>query len=324
MIIVIDMRHRFKAKKRTKNVFLKIGIIVLIIIISFILTFKWLFQKINIYLDNETYIDYLVHDSFGMYSLEDIASLSSVDFLLKYSFGLEHIDTGLVNKEITTPIEIESESSINKEPLVYIFNTHQTESYKSNLLEAFNINNTVLMASYILKEYLDDLNVPTLVEKNSIVDILNTNGWKYGYSYKASRILLEEAYKNNHTLKYFIDLHRDSSSYEYTTIEMEGKKYAKVLFVIGLEYDTYQNNLQMASSLNEKIKNINPSLSRGIIKKEGKGVNGVYNQDFSPNCILIEVGGQYNTIEEVNNTLNIVAKVLFDYINEVSNEKEKS
>ena len=39
--------------------------------------------------------------------------------------------------------------------------------------------------------------------------------------------------------------------------------------------------------LNENYKGI----SRGIYRKKGKGVNGVYNQDFSSYCFLIEVGG---------------------------------
>ena len=73
--------------------------------------------------------------------------------------------------------------------------------------------------------------------------------------------------------------------------------------------------------LNEKLKSINPCLSRGVSKKSGKGVNGIYNEDFDKNLILIEVGGQYNNIIEVSNTLEIFAKILSLYINEDSNEK---
>ena len=40
----------------------------------------------------------------------------------------------------------------------------------------------------------------------------------------------------------------------------------------------------------------------------------IYNQDFDPNTILIEVGGQYNYIEEVNNSLKVFANVLYDYL----------
>ena len=270
-------------------------------------------------MDNNTYIDFLVKDTFSNYNLNDIKRLSSTEFLLKYSFGIEKVNTG-TNVDIVTPVIKDKEEKItNSKPKVYIFNTHQTEGYNSNFLEAFNINNTVYLASHILGEYLSDLGVATIVEENSIIDVLNTNGWKYGYSYKASRTLLESAYKKNPSLDFFIDLHRDAASYDRTVTEIDGKKYAKILFVVGLEHENYEPNLQLAKKLNEKIKKIAPTLSRGVLEKKGPGVNGKYNQDFNKNTILIEVGGQYNYIEEVNNTLKIIAKVIYEYLED---EKE--
>ena len=56
------------------------------------------------------------------------------------------------------------------------------------------------------------------------------------------------------------------------------------------------------------------------MKKSGKGVNGVYNQDFHANTMLIEVGGQYNNIREVNNSLKVLARILAEYIKEDLND----
>ena len=310
---------RLKLRNGFKMKLLKLILVVIIIIISFVITFKVLYDKIEIKVDNNTYIDFLVKDTFSNYNLNDIKRLSSTEFLLKYSFGIEKVNTG-TNVDIVTPvIKDKEEKNTNSKPKVYIFNTHQTEGYNSNFLEAFNINNTVYLASHILGEYLSDLGVATIVEENSIIDVLNTNGWKYGYSYKASRILLENAYKKNPSLDFFIDLHRDAASYDRTVTEIDGKKYAKILFVVGLEHDNYEPNLQLAKTLNERIKKIAPTLSRGVLEKKGPGVNGKYNQDFNKNTILIEVGGQYNYIEEVNNTLKIIAKVIYEYLED---EKE--
>lgn len=310
---------RLKLRNGFKMKFLKLILVVIIIIISFVITFKVLYDKIEIKVDNNTYIDFLVKDTFSNYNLNDIKRLSSTEFLLKYSFGIEKVNTG-TNVDIVTPvIKDGKEKNTNSKPKVYIFNTHQTEGYNSNFLEAFNINNTVYLASHILGEYLSDLGVATIVEENSIIDVLNTNGWKYGYSYKASRILLENAYKKNPSLDFFIDLHRDAASYDRTVTEIDGKKYAKILFVVGLEHENYEPNLQLAKTLNEKIKKIAPTLSRGVLEKKGPGVNGKYNQDFNKNTILIEVGGQYNYIEEVNNTLKIISKVIYEYLED---EKE--
>ena len=311
---------RLKLRNGIKSQFFKLILIVIIIIISFIITFKVLYDKIDLKVDNNTYIDFLVKDTFSNYNLSDIKRLSSTEFLLKYSFGIEKVNTG-TNIDIITPvIKGESTTKNTQKPIVYIFNTHQTEGYNSKFLETFNINNTVYLGSHILAEYLSDLGVSSIVEENSIVDVLNTNGWKYGYSYKASRILLENAYKKNPSLDFFIDLHRDAASYDRTLTEIDGKKYAKILFVVGLEHENYEPNLQLAKNLNERIKKIAPTLSRGVLEKKGPGVNGKYNQDFNKNTILIEVGGQYNYIEEVNNTLKIIAQVIYEYLED---EKEK-
>ncbi len=310
------MKAKFKGRKKVQIWGFKILGVIIVIIASFILSFKLLFDNIDVELNNNTYLNYLVGSSYGYYNLADITNLSSTEFLLKYSFGIKEFNSGINDTQLSTPVnsEIEEEIITNDEPLVYIYNSHQTESYVSDFSDTFNINNTVYLGSYILKEYLSDLGINALVEDNSIVDVLNTNGWKYNSSYKASRILLEQAKIDNPSLMFFIDLHRDAGSYERTTTEIDGVKYAKMMFVVGLKHENYQPNLDLANALNEKIKAIDPSLTRGVLQKDNAGANGIYNQDFDPNTILIEVGGQYNYIEEVNNSLKVFARVLYDYL----------
>lgn len=300
-----------KLRNKRRVVFIKLIVVIIIIIISFLITFKVLYEYVDVKIDNNTHIDYLVKDSFSAYNLNDLKKLSSTEFLLKYTFGIDKFNTGF-----TSIVTSSVNEDITKDAVVYIYNTHQTEGYNKNFLEDFNINNTVYIASFILKEYLNDLGIPTIVEDNSITDILRANGWKYASSYKASRILLEDAKKNNPSLKFFIDLHRDAASYDKTMISINDKKYARVMFVVGLEHDNYSKNLALAKRLNEKVNIVAPRLSRGVVEKKGKGVNGIYNQDFNENTILIEVGGQYNYIEEVNNTLSVIAKVIYEELNE--------
>ncbi len=199
-------------------------------------------------------------------------------------------------------------------PLVYIYNSHQSEKYAYN--NAFNIDYDVLFASQLLKTYLDDYQIPSVVEMTSIVDLLNKYHYQYSQSYEVSRLLLEQAKNNYPSLRYYIDLHRDSSDYDITTCVITDKKYARFLFVIGLDHDNYEKNEIIIRTLNDKLKEQNECLSRGIMRKSGNGVNGIYNQDFDQNVMLIEVGGQYNSIEEVNNSLAVLAMVLANYIKE--------
>lgn len=224
------------------------------------------------------------------------------------------LQVGSVKKE--EPIK---ESLVFKEeekPIVYIYNTHQTENYKYEKISSYNIEYSVMFASYILEEYLEHNGINTLVETNLISNILKKNNFTYADSYKASRMLLEKSFKENDSLKYFIDIHRDSIDYNSTTCDIDGKKYAKILFVIGKDNPNYQKNNEFATKLDERLKRISPCISRGIMQKSGTGVNGIYNQDFNPNTILIELGGKDNTIDEVNSTIKILSSVLTEYIKE--------
>ncbi len=303
--------RRFKSKKKWNNGIIYLGLF----LVSMAFSIKYLYTK-GLILEN-TLASVLINDSLGTFK----NSITDVDFLFKYAFN-----TDLQKEEKDVPVMSEVEVAPPpdtplklEEPILYLYSTHQEEKYASSMLEPYNIVPNIMIASKILKEYLEDRGIKVVLEEESISDKLHSLGWKYGASYKVSRMFMESAVLNNPSLKYFVDLHRDAGTYSSTTTEIAGEKYAKMLFVIGLDYDTYEYNLDFAENLKSKLVAIDPSLCRGIMKKTGKGVNGVYNQDYSKNAILIEVGGQYNNINEVDNSLRVFADVLSAYIKEEEN-----
>ena len=289
------MKKRFKRKHKFRK--LKVLSFILVGLASFSVTINVLRKKVTKVLDPSNYIDYLLKAGFNNQISKSI---------LKSPLDIENIS--LVNNE---------EEVKSNEPLIYIYNTHDEEAYYNSYLNPYNIVPDVKLASYYFQERLKDLGIESVVEKRKIKDVLEGNGWNYRYSYNASRVYLEEVSKNNPSIKYFIDLHRDSVGKDKTTTTINGKSYAKVMFLVGLEHENYQKNLDLATRLNELISQFDSTLSRGIYQKEGPGVNGIYNQDFNSNTILIEVGGQYNTIEEVANTIEVIARVLKDYLGEL-------
>lgn len=296
---------------------IKIIFICIVLVLTFIFTIQWL-DDINIKLDHEV-LDQLIASSSNLNNenkvinsiVKTITSNSYIDpvaiILKKYSS--DDVSVGSISDK--PPDEVVRPSN---KPLIYIYNTHQTEKYISN--NDININYSVLDASYLLQEKLKAYNISSIVESGSIKDILDTNNWNYASSYKVSRMYLESARKNNSSLKYFVDLHRDSVSKSISTVSINGKSYARTMFVLGLENDNYKENQKFLQILENWLNKNYPGLSRGIFEREGPGVNGVYNQDFSSNCILIEVGGEYNTVEEVANTIDVIAKMLYEYIGE--------
>ena len=289
------MKKRFKRKHKFRK--LKVLSFILVGLASFSVTINVLRKKVTQVLDPSNYIDYLLKAGFNNQISKSI---------LKSPLDIENIS--LVNNE---------EEVKRNEPLIYIYNTHDEEAYYNSYLNPYNIVPDVKLASYYFQERLKDLGIESVVEKRKIKDVLEKNGWNYRYSYNASRVYLDEVSKNNPSIEYFIDLHRDSVGKDKTTTTINGKSYARVMFLVGLEHENYQKNLDLAARLNELISQFDSTLSRGIYQKEGPGVNGIYNQDFSSKAILIEVGGQYNTIEEVANTIEVIARVLRDYLGEL-------
>ena len=81
-----------------------------------------------------------------------------------------------------------------------------------------------------------------------------------------------------------------------------------------MENPKYNENLNFTEYINSKINEKYPGLSKGIYKKGGPGVNGVYNHDFSPYTILIEIGGEGNNTTEVMNTTVAVSEILKEVI----------
>lgn len=335
---MIKHRKKFVAKKRKKFNILRIVFFVLCIYITYSII-TGLFLKLQLASSNQEFIKKLLENSNHHLLYEKsnkntfnkfLLWISNVDLenpinMLENTFGYKQDKetTSLVYNDESEEVNLDFDLNnyiqdpnpvdINK-PRVYIYNTHQLEEYSSTNFEAYNITPNVMMASYLLKEKLNKLGVSTMVETSNITDFLAINGWDYASSYKASRFYMLDAINKYDSLELLIDLHRDSINKNLSTVQINGKSYAKVLFVVGLDYDNYEPNLNLANTLNEIIKEKYPGLSRGIMKKTGAGVNGIYNQDVANHVILIECGGMENNIEEVMNTIDALSIVISEYL----------
>lgn len=266
---------------------------------------------INIEITNKDFINILVDYSLPKTKKELSYKLLTSKLSNYKDNTLNYLNKNLRQRKIIPVIKEES-----KDPLIYIYNTHQTEEYETSTILDYSIKPTVTISNYILEEIFNKNKLYTYVEESNIKEILNKNSWSYSYSYKATRTLLEQRKLEYPTLKYFIDIHRDSITKDKTTVVINNKSYAKILFLIGLENPNYQENLIFTEKLNNKINQKYPNLTKGIYKKGGPGVNGVYNQDFSKYLILVEMGGYQNTPIEVLNSSLALAECFMEVINE--------
>lgn len=231
------------------------------------------------------------------------------------SINIEKFKTEVVYKSLNKIIDIDdlkiSKSiSINSNNKVYIYNTHDTEKYNLPYTSDYSIIPDVTLASKILKEYLKNYNIDSYIETSSMKEYLSKNKLKYTDSYKASRYYLEKNLTKDYKL--ILDIHRDSLRHKYTLYEKDNKKYARILFIIGASNKDYKKNKLIADNLNTRLNNEYKGISRGVTLREYIS----YNQDLNNKIILIKIGGIDSTLEEVNNTMEVLAKIISDYIKE--------
>ena len=296
-------KFRTKRKSHRKNV------IFILIAFIFIMLFIFISMK-NLSSNHTSFVNFLLEQN-GFIKRQDSPVLSyfisNLDLLLDDYYFKEDIEKEsiIVYKEQ----EDNKDDIKQQEPLVYIYSSHDNEKYSDN--------KSVLDVNKLLQEKLSLYKINSIVEENRVSTFLDKENLNYNKSYLISRRFLEEVILKYPTLNYFIDIHRDSVDGKVTTTIINNKSYAKIMFVLGLDNPNYLENKKVIMKLNDFINKHYPNLSRGIYEKKGSGVNGVYNQDFHKNTILIEVGGIDNNYEEVLNSTEIITKALYHIIGDI-------
>jgi len=196
--------------------------------------------------------------------------------------------------------------------VAFVYHSHPRESYLpelnvSNVNEAEDSKTNVTLIGKRLAEKLEEEGIGSA---HSGVDYPTAvQGYNWNFSYKYSMQTVKEAFAQHKDLAFLFDIHRDSAGRDITTASIGGKDYAKVYFIVGKKNERWEQNEAFAKRIHEKLEASYPGLSRGIWDK-GSGGHAEYNQSVSPNSILIEVGGAYNSLEECYRTADALAKTI--------------
>ncbi len=321
--------------KKKKKINYKIISILLVLCISIVFTIKKLY-KIDI--NDKEYLSFLINESYknentSSYVVRFILKFfSNIDVnkpetLLAFSKVKDNKITISNTKEeykkeddydpknyegITSYIQVKNDV---EDPIVYIYNTHQLETYSNEGLKNGMVPN-VMMAGSLLSEKLNKNSVKTVFEDTNLYNFISEMGLPKDELYGGSRVFISNAKEKYKSLKYYIDLHRDSIDKDLSTITIDNKNYARVLFVLGTTNVKYENNKKMMSRLNEIINEKYPKLSRGIYEVDIPDWPEIYNQDMDNNAILIELGAKDNTMNEVINTVDVLSYAISEYVKE--------
>lgn len=277
-----------------------IRILLFILIMGFIIVF---YQ--NIFSSNQLIETLVFNKNYGEGTIKEINRLVS---LKTFSFQ-DTKDIKETGEVINTFVNIEA-------PLVYIYNTHDKEQYSSEN-NFSNLDATVVTASYLLQDQLKLYGINSIVEERSPVQAIKKENLEYLYTYSFSRTYLKEAIEKYPSLLYFIDLHRDGVNKNVSTTIIDGKSYAKLMFFLGTNHEYYEQNLNLVESLKTYLEENYTGILRKTFYREDP-----YNQDLMPNSFLIEVGGNYNNLDEVYNSAVALAKAIAFNINKGNKDYE--
>jgi stage II sporulation protein P len=213
-----------------------------------------------------------------------------------------------VTKEV--PV-IEEKSPIN----VLLLFTHSHEAYHPIVQKVIGVN-----ANYDPNTNITDFSeiiTHHFELNNARVDVLPFDNMK---EMKATNRLFPEAYTairpvlqkqlGSKSYDLVLDIHRDSANHKITTLNSQNESFARIALVVGAEHPNYKLNDAYAKALSAEVNRIVPNISRGVMTKTKDDGNGIYNQDLSPQSILIELGGIENTEEEINRTIAVIAKAI--------------
>lgn len=254
---------------------------------------------------NTSLINYLIYDE------EQISSM-------KYNNMLKEISKSIVNDVVKETTILDNNIIINKnnssfvnlvkkdDYKVYIYNTHDEEGYSNKGFELYNTTPTVKLASYMLKDELNNLGINALVEERPVIKEIKKQGLPYYYSYDISNKYCKEIKEKYPSIIYFIDLHRDGIDKRLSTVTINNKTYAKMMFLLGMKHSNSNKNLEVVTKLNNYLNDNYKGLMRNIYKRN----DITYYQYFDSHNFIIEVGGQDNTYQEVYNSIKAFAKAL--------------
>ena len=292
---------KFKSKRKIKLKF-KYLIFIIIIILIYLL-FSYISSNFKLVTINKNAISKILsNNSIHIIYNEDDNYLNKI--LQKFININDPV--GILKNQTENKIILKDKLKLSSYKYkVYLYNTHDLEQYKDFIQ---NIKINVGNASLLLLNNLKSIGIDVIVEKQKVSDLTNNDLSK---SFDTSKILIENIIQNEN-IDLFIDLHRDDEKKEVTTLELNGKKYAKVKFVVGRKNKNYMLNYNLTELINRKIKEKYPDLTRGIVLND----NYTYNQELSEKIIFINIGGYENDIVGVKNTIDLLGPIIKEVLDE--------
>ena len=243
----------------------------------------------------------------------------NMEELRDYSFLLNHFyivdsGTGVTAEQINAQRMLSQNMTIDREvdgPQILIYHTHSQEAFADSVPGDPTMG--ILGAGEYLKEILEEKYGYQVLHHTVSYDNREHN-YAYSYAEPEIRALLEKY----PSIQVVIDLHRDEMA-EGTRLvtQLNGQPTAQFMFFNGMSYlnelghidylsnPNLETNLAFSFQMQLMTNTYYPGLARRIYLKGYR-----YNMHLAGKYLLIELGAQNNTEQEIRNACHPLADVL--------------
>lgn len=210
------------------------------------------------------------------------------------------------------------ELALGEGPQILIYHTHGSEAYtqteedrylESDAYRTTDCEHNVVRVGEEMAQVFRELGFE-VVHDTTLYDYPVYSG-----SYNRSREGVAAWLERYPSLCLLLDVHRDAmesqdgAAYRFIT-EEEGGRAAQIMFVMGssdggTEHPNWRSNLALAVRLQQALAEEYAHLARPITLRGSR-----FNQDLSPGCLLVEVGGHGNTLREAITSGRLFARTV--------------
>ncbi|UNC92478.1 stage II sporulation protein P [Candidatus Contubernalis alkaliaceticus] len=199
------------------------------------------------------------------------------------------------------PVLLQSQEAQQENRLLGVYHSHGAEAYvPGDGEESIDEGGGILDVGRSLAQALEDKGIEVIHSEETHVP--HDSG-----AYVRSRRTAEEMLQEDPDALF--DVHRDAVPPDEYLAEVEGEERVQIQLIVGRQNQNASNIQQFAEGLKEKGDELYPNLVKGIFMAQGN-----YNQDMSPNAMLLEVGAHENEKAGAQESVVLFADVISKYL----------
>ena len=242
------------------------------------------------------------------------SDLENFDTLVSGFYAVDsttYIDREQLNIKKLTEKDMSLKQKDASKPQILIYHTHSQEGFADSV--PGDDSTTIMEAGERLAQILQEKYGYNVIHHTGKYDVESRD-----YAYSNAAPALEKLLQDNPSIEVIIDLHRDEVPPDRRLVtEIDGRKTAQFMFFNGLsrttrtgEIEYLQNpyleeNLAFSFRMQLVSNEYYPGITRKIYLKGYR-----YNMHYRGKSLLIELGAQNNTLEEILNACDPLAHVL--------------